>query len=49
MKIHLKLITNDEFYKKKSGFVDSKFVKICDELVIGQIKIWLNPPIPTLL
>ena len=35
--------------KVKFFFVDSEFVKTCDELVIGQIKIWLNPPIPTLL
>ena len=24
-------------WKKKSGFIDSGFVKTCDELVIGQI------------
>ena len=35
MKIHLKQIkANDKFYrKKKSSFVDSGFVKTCDELV----------------
>ena len=37
MKIHLEQIKgNNKFYgKKKSGFVDSGFVKTCDELVIG--------------
>ena len=36
MKIHLEQIkTNDKFYGKYSGFVDSEFVKTCDELVIG--------------
>ena len=37
MKIHLEQTKeNDKFHgKKKSGFVDSGFVKTCDELVIG--------------
>ena len=37
MKIYLEQIkANDKFYGgKKSGFVDSGFVKTCDELVIG--------------
>ena len=37
MKIHLEQIkANDKFHgEKKSGFVDSEFVKTCDELVIG--------------
>ena len=35
MKIHLEQIkANDKFHGKNSGFVDSGFVKICDELVI---------------
>ena len=34
---------NDKFYEKSSGFVDSGFVKTCDELVIGHIS-----SIPTL-
>ena len=35
MKIHLEqIITNDKCHEK-SGFVDSRFVKTCDELVIG--------------
>jgi hypothetical protein len=25
------------FIEKKSGFVDSEFVKMCDELVIGSL------------
>ena len=41
MKIHLEQIkANDKFQWKSSGFVDSGFVKTCDELVvIGQRKI----------
>ena len=37
MKIHLELLkANDKFHgKNNSGFVDSGFVKTCDELVIG--------------
>ena len=37
MKIHSEQIkTKDKFHgEKKSGFVDSGFVKTCDELVIG--------------
>ena len=36
MKNNLEQIkTNDEFHGKNSGFVDSGFVKTCDELVIG--------------
>ena len=35
MKIHLE--QNDKFHYKKSGFVDSGFVKTCDELVIGLV------------
>ena len=39
MKIHLQQVkTNDKFYGKNSGFVDSGFVKTCDELVIGSEK-----------
>ena len=35
MKIHLEQVkTNDQFDGKNSGFVDSGFVKTCDELVI---------------
>ena len=35
MKIHLEQIkANDKFHGKNSGFVDSEFVKTCDELVI---------------
>ena len=35
MKIHLEqIITNEKFHgKKKSEFIDSRFVKTCDELV----------------
>ena len=37
MQIHLGQIKrNDKFHGKHSGFVDSGFVKTCDELVIGQ-------------
>ena len=37
MKIHLEQIkANDKFHGKKSGFVRSKFVKTCDELVKSQ-------------
>ena len=38
MKIHLEQITtNHKFHgKKQLGFVDSEFVKTCDELVIGR-------------
>ena len=32
MKLHLEQI---KFHRKESGFVDSGFVKTCDELVIG--------------
>ena len=40
MKIHLELIeTKDKFYGKKSGFVDSEFVKTCDDFVIGKFHI----------
>ena len=36
MKIHLKRIkANVKFHGKNTGFVDSGFVKTCDELVIG--------------
>ena len=36
MKIQLERIkANENFMEKKSGFVDSGFVKTCDELVIG--------------
>jgi hypothetical protein len=36
MKIHLGQIkANDKFHAKDSDFVDSEFVKTCDELVIG--------------
>ena len=37
IKIHIKQIkANDTFHgEKKSGFVDSGFVKTCNELVIG--------------
>ena len=36
MKIHSeKIKANDKFHEKYSGFVDSEFVKTCDELVIG--------------
>ena len=36
MKIHLEQIkSNDRLHEKSSGFVDSEFVKTCDELVIG--------------
>ena len=40
MKIPLKQIkANNKFHgEKKSGFVDSGFVKTCDELVIGSEK-----------
>ena len=35
MKIHLEQIkATDKFHGKNSGFVDSGFVKTCDELVI---------------
>ena len=38
MKVHIKQIkTNKNFIEKKSGFVDSGFVKTCDELVIGLV------------
>ena len=37
MKIHLEQIkTNHKYHEKNSGFVDSEFVKTCDELVIGR-------------
>ena len=36
MKINLEQVrTNNKFHGKKSGF-DSKFVKICDELVLEE-------------
>ena len=36
MKLHLEQIkANYKFHGKNSGFVDSGFVKTCDELVIG--------------
>ena len=39
MKIHLEQIkAYDRFHGKNSGFVDSGFVKTCDEFVIG----WAN-------
>ena len=39
MKIHLEQIkANDKYHGKNSGFVDSGFVKTCDEFVIG----WAN-------
>ena len=38
MKVHLEQIkANDKFQENSSGFVDSGFVKTCDELVIGQL------------
>ena len=38
MKIHLEQIkAKDKFQGKSSGFVDSEFVKTCDELVIGVV------------
>ena len=38
MKIYLEHIkANEKYHGKKIGFVDSGFVKTCDELVIGQI------------
>ena len=37
MKIHLQQIkANNKFHGKSSAFVDSGFVKTCDELVIGR-------------
>ena len=37
MKIHLEQTkVNHKFHGKKSGFVDSRFVKTCDEPAIGQ-------------
>ena len=37
MKIHLyEIKTNYKFYGKNSGFVDSEFVKTCDEFVIEE-------------
>ena len=36
MKIHLELTKEkDKYHRKNSGFVNSGFVKTCDELVIG--------------
>ena len=36
MKINLEAIkTNGKFHGEKSGFVDSEFVKTCDEFVLG--------------
>ena len=36
MKIDLEQIkANEKIYGKNSGFVDSGFVKTCDELIIG--------------
>ena len=38
MKIYLEHIkANEKYHGKKIGFVDSGFVKTCDELVLGQI------------
>ena len=38
MKIYLGQIkANDKFHAKDSDFVDSEFVKTCDELVIGPV------------
>ena len=46
MKIHLDQIkANDKFRGKSSSFVDSGFVKTCDELVIGQTIAELRCPI----
>ena len=40
MKIHLRQIkANDKFHGISSGFVDSRFVKTCDELVIGHVEV----------
>ena len=37
MKIHLQHIkANNKFHGKRTAFVDSGFVKTCDELVLGQ-------------
>ena len=33
----MKIKANDKFHGKNSGFVDSGFVKTCDELVIGLV------------
>ena len=39
MKIHLEQIkARDKFHGKSSGFVDSGFVKTCDDLVLGNTK-----------
>ena len=47
MKTHLEQIKeNDKILGKSSGFVDSGFVKTCDELVIGLL---LKGPAPILL
>ena len=36
MKTHFEELKKlDKFHENKSGFVDSRFVKKCDELVIG--------------
>ena len=38
MKIHLELTKEkDKNHRKNSGFVNSGFVKTCDELVIGVV------------
>ena len=54
MKIHLEQIkANNKFHGKNSGFVDSGFVKTCDELVIehgrvGHISFPIPDDLPTL-
>ena len=42
MKVHLKQLETNCIVKN-SGFVDSGFVKTCDEIIIGLI-IWLTIP-----
>ena len=43
MKMHSEQIkANNIFHGKKSDFVDSGFVKTCDELVIGLFKMSRN-------
>ena len=40
MKVHLGQIkANHKFHGKSSGFVDSRFVKTCGELVIGHVEV----------
>ena len=46
MKINLEQIkANDKIYGKNAGFVNSGFVKTCDELVIGHGNIQLSSPV----